>query len=358
MRTESPDLRRATVQIVATGAIVLGALLLWEVSQVVLVVFAAVLFGLLLDSLARLAQRVVTAPRPAALALVAAVLVGALGLFGWLAGPQAGDQIAQLSERLPGAIAQVRAAIESQPWGAVLLANTPPPQELVPSGADLLGRISGVFSTALGAIVNVGLILVIGLYLAIDPGVYVRGLVALLPAHGRARAAEILRSLGNALRWWLLGRVAAMFAIGLLTGIGLALIDMPLVLALAIIAGLLCFIPFLGPVLAALPAVLIALAEDPLLAVWVVAIYVAVQFLEGNLITPLIEKQAVSLPPAVVLTSQLLMGVLFGFFGVLLATPLVVVLIVLTQMIYVQGVLGTSVHVLGDHGRSRMSVRK
>jgi predicted PurR-regulated permease PerM len=351
LRSLRPEIRRTLVTIVTAGVVVVIALLLWEVSQVVLVVFAASLFAILLDSLAQAVPQRFGLPRAPALAIVVLLVLGALAGFGWVAGPQAGDQIAQLGQRLPGAIAQLRDAIESHSWGRVLLANTPAPQQLVPSSADLLGRISGVFSTALGAIVNVGLILVIGVYLAVDPGVYVRGFTLLVPPASRDRAEAILRAIGNALRWWLVGRVVAMVAVGALTGLGLWLIDMPLALALAIIAGLLSFIPFVGPVLSAAPAVLIALAEDPLMALWVVVIYIVIQLLEGNLITPQIEQRAVSLPPAVLLTSQLLMGVLLGFLGLLLATPLVVVVIVLTQMIYVQGMLGDPVRVLGQHER-------
>lgn len=350
MRSLRPEAQRALVTTGTAGAVIVVTLLLWQVSQVLLVVFAAALFAILLDGLSKVIPRALGLPRGAALGLVVLLIIGALAGFGWVAGPQAGNQIAQLGDRLPGAIAQLRDLVAAHPWGKVLLANTPAPQALVPTSADLLGRISGLFSTALGAIVIVGLILVIGTYLAIAPGVYVHGLILLVPPSSRARAETILRAIGNALRWWLVGRVVAMAAVGILTGIGLWLIDMPLALALAIIAALLSFIPFVGPVLAAVPALLIALAEDPLMALWVVVIYVAVQLLEGNLITPQIEQRAVSLPPAVLLTSQLLMGVLFGFPGLLLATPLVVVLIVLTQMIYVQGMLGDPVHVLGEHG--------
>jgi predicted PurR-regulated permease PerM len=334
------------------GAVIIGALLLWQVSQVMLVVFAASLIAVLLDRLAHVACRYLNLPRAAALALVVLLLVGSFAGFVWIAGPRAGDQIAQLGERLPGAIAELRHLIESHSWGRVLLASAPPPQELVPSSADLLGRISGVFSTALGALVNAGLILVIGAYLAIEPDLYLRGLILLVPPPRRERAETILRAIGYALQWWLIGRIEAMIAVGALTGVGLWLIGMPLILALAIIAGVLSFIPFVGPVLSAVPAVLIALAEDPLRALWVAGIYVVVQVLESNLITPQITKRAVSLPPAVLLTSQLLMGVLLGFLGLLLATPLVVVFIVLTQMIYLQGVLGEPVRLLGEHGRS------
>ncbi|MGD8590575.1 MAG: AI-2E family transporter, partial [Chromatiales bacterium] len=155
--------------------------------------------------------------------------------------------------------------------------------------------------------------------------------------------------LGHALRWWLIGRITSMTVVGILTGIGLWFIDMPLVLALSFTAAILSFIPLIGPILSAIPAVLLGLVEDPLKALNVLLVYTSVQFLEGNFITPLIQKRAIALPPAMLLTAQLLMGVLFGFFGVLLATPLAVTVIVVVQLLYVQDLLGSQVRVLGEH---------
>jgi predicted PurR-regulated permease PerM len=230
-----------------------------------------------------------------------------------------------------------------------LLQSVPPPAEIVPQTGEILGRITGVFSTTLGAVVNLAIVLVMGFYLALDPGQYARGVTALITPRYRERGREVLAALARALRWWLVGRVAAMAVVGVLTAIGLALAGMPLVLALALIAGLLSFIPFAGPILSAIPAVLIGLVESPLTALYVVVIYAGVQFIEGNFATPLIQKRAVSLPPAVLITAQLLFGVLFGFFGVLLATPITVAGIVVVQILYIQGVLGAEVTVLGQH---------
>ncbi|MGD8309045.1 MAG: AI-2E family transporter [Chromatiales bacterium] len=349
----TPEKRRYVDRLLIAAAIlglfiVLG-LVFWQVFHVLLVVFAAILFAVFLDGLTRLTRKGTRLPRGASLALVLFGLGLAVAGFSWVAGPRAADQAAELSERLPEAAGQLKAAIEQRGWGRRLLETTPPPEYLVPSSADFLGRISGVFSSALGALVNLGLVLVIGFYLAVDPRPYVDGLTALVPVASRHRAGQVLRSLGRVLRWWLVGRTASMTAVGVLTGIGLWLIDMPLVLALALIAGLLSFVPFIGPIVSAIPAILIALVESPLMAAYVVAVYVVVQLLEGNLITPVIQKRAVSLPPAVLLTAQLLMGVLFGFIGVVLATPLTVVLIVLVQMLYVQDLLGRRVRLLGQH---------
>lgn len=342
--------RRMWVPAGALAVLIGAGFLLWQLSQVVLVLFAAVLFAILLDSLTRLLHARAVMRRSLALSIVTLALIGAAVGFGWIAGPSASDQIQQLSEQLPSAVERLADIVEQQPWGGALLNGTTAPQQLVPSGTDILGRVSGVFSTTLGALINVGLIIVTGFYLAMNPDVYVHGISAVVPQRGRARAEEVLAALAHALRWWLVGRVAAMIAVGVLTGVGLWIIGMPLLLGLAIIAALLSFIPFVGPVLSVVPALLIALVEagDPLRPLWVLVVYAAVQFLEGNFITPLIQRRAVSLPPAALLTAQLVLGVLFGFMGLLLATPLAVCLIVLVQTIYIQGVLGRPVTVLGQ----------
>ncbi|MGD2074955.1 MAG: AI-2E family transporter [Gammaproteobacteria bacterium] len=350
MNAQANDLRRTFVTAAALAVMIAAGFLLWQLSQVVLVLFAAVLFAIFLDALTGWLLARVPVPRYAAVVAVTLLIIGSVLGVGWITEPRVIDQLAELREQLPAALDLLRDRIERQPWGAALLANTPAPAELVPSATDILGRISGVFSTTLGALVNIGLILVTGFYLALDPGVYVRGIKSLVPARGEGRAGEILGAIAHALRWWLVGRIAAMTAVGVLTAVGLSLIGMPLVLALATVAGLLSFIPFVGPILSVVPAVLIALVEpaDPLKPIWVLMVYAVVQFLEGNFITPLIQRRAVSLPPAVLLSAQLLLGVLFGFLGILLATPLAVVVILLCQTIYIQDLLGRPISVLGQ----------
>jgi len=152
----------------------------------------------------------------------------------------------------------------------------------------------------------------------------------------------------HALRWWLLGRLVAMTAVGLLTALGLWAIGMPMALALGFIAGLLSFVPYIGPIVSAVPAILVALADGGFLETgYVVLIYGAAQFLEGSLITPVVQKYSVALPPAILIIAQFLLAVPFGPVGIMLATPFAVSVIVMTQMLYVEDILGDSVKVLG-----------
>jgi predicted PurR-regulated permease PerM len=342
------DVSRYALRVLIAVGIVAGlaavVYLVWRLSQVLLVVFAAILVAVLLDGLARLVSLYTRLPKNLCLGLVVIVIVAGTLVAVILAGPAVTDQISQLSERLPAAATRLKEMLAQYPWGRVLLRRAPTPETLLPSATDILGQLSGVF----GVLTNIVVILLIGLYLAISPGIYIAGLVRLLPKPARTRGHEVLGYLGHALRWWLVGRFSAMAAVGVLTTIGLEFIHMPLALGLGIIAGVLSFVPYIGPIASVVPAVLIALVEGPAMALYVVAVYSVVQFFEGNIITPVIQRRVISLPPAVLLTAQVLMGVLFGLFGILLATPLAVVVIITIQMLYVQDVLGDSVQLLGE----------
>lgn len=247
---------------------------------------------------------------------------------------------------------RIKAWLQGNRLGVLLLETMPSSEQTFPSASKLLGQLTNVFSTAMGAVANVVIVVMMGFYLALQPSLYANGMVKLLPPKHRQRGHEVTAALGHALRWWLIGRVASMIVVGVLTSLGLMMIDMPLVLALGFIAALLSFIPFVGPILSVIPAILIGLVEGPTTALYVILVYAAVQFLESNFITPMIQQNAVDMPPAALLIAQLMMGALFGLLGLLLATPLAVVAIVLTQMLYLQDVLGDQIEVLGQGHRS------
>ncbi len=275
------------------------------------------------------------------------LLLAAAARFG---GPRIVDQANQLGESLPAAIESVRSGVMQVDWLRSYFDEAPSLERLLTPGSGIMGRITGIFSSAVGVILGGLFVLFVGIFVAANPGTYVGGALHLLAADRRERAREVLGLTGRALRWWLLGRLASMVVVGGLTLIGLLIVDIPLALILALLAGLLSFVPIVGPVLAFVPAVLVGLLEGPLTALYVAIVYLAVQVLESNLITPLIQKQAVFLPPGATLVAQFLMAVLFGWIGLFLSTPLAVVVIVLVQTLYVEDVVGGQVTVLGQHG--------
>jgi len=192
------------------------------------------------------------------------------------------------------------------------------------------------------------LVLVGGIYLAAQPRLYRGGLVKLVPPGGRERVEQALDDSWRALRLWLLGRLVSMLFIGTLTGVGLWLLGIPGALALGIVAFILEFVPFIGPIIAAVPAILLALAFEPVKALWVAALYLGIQQLEGNVIEPLVQQRAVDLPPALLLFSIVAGAVVFGPAGVVFAAPLTVVLFVMVKRLYVRDALHTQTHMPGE----------
>lgn len=175
---------------------------------------------------------------------------------------------------------------------------------------------------------------------ALDPGLYRRGVLRLVPRPRRARADEVMDALGRNLWRWLLGQLVDMVAVAVLTGVGLWLAGVPLAITLGLIAGLTNFIPYAGPFLSAVPAIAIALAHDPTKTLWAAAVFAIVRQFEDHVLMPVIQKRDASLPPVLAILAIVAFGVLFGFLGLVVATPLLLVVIVLVRMLYVEDVLG------------------
>ena len=173
----------------------------------------------------------------------------------------------------------------------------------------------------LGAIGNVVVVLFLGLFLAAEPRLYRNGALRLFPPARRERVGQVLDEAGEKMKWWLVGRFITMVIVGVTTSVGLKLLDVPLALVLGLIAGLLNFVPYIGPIVAAVPAVLFAASTDMRQAGWVVLLFLVIQTLEGYVLTPLIDRRMVSEPPALSLGSQLVLGMLAGTLGVMFASP-------------------------------------
>lgn len=311
------------------------ALLAWRLVNVLLVAFGGVLVAVLLRHLAAKLSRWARLPVGAALAAVVLAIVLLGVLFVLSVGPQVAVQFEQLWRALPRALQRFRDFVAQYEWGRDLLAAGGPPHP----GA-LLSMASGLLGTVFTALTDVILVIVLALFLAADPAPYCGGLLRLVPPARRARAAEVLDALGSGLWRWILGQSIAMLAVGMITAAGLALLGIPLALALGILAGLLNVIPYLGPILSGAPAVLIAFAQSPADALYTLLLFVFIQNLEGYVLTPMLQRRAVSIPPALGILAIVGLGSLFGLYGVLLATPLLLVVMILVRMLYVEDTLG------------------
>jgi len=324
------------------GALVLVVWLALAVHDVLLLAMLAVLFAVMVDGGVRALCARIHMPRWSALLLLWLALAAVVAGGSLLLAPRVVADMEAMGERIPEALAQMDKAAESTYWGRRAVDEL---SSLRESGAlqQTAQRFLGFFSSVLGVITSILLVIVLGMFMAGEPRVYVNGGLRLLPPDWRPRANDVAEAAGRALRWWLLGRFASMAVVFVLTWIGLLLLGLPLAFLLALIAALLSFVPTFGPLASAVPAILVALSAGPEQALWVALLYLAIQLVESYGVTPFIQRRAVRLPPAVLLIFQLVMGVLAGVLGVLLATPILVVLTVLAGMLYLKDTLGEAV---------------
>jgi predicted PurR-regulated permease PerM len=183
------------------------------------------------------------------------------------------------------------------------------------------------------------IIVVVGLYVSAQPDLYRRGVLRLVPVGGRTRANEVLHEVTDVLRWWLLGTMVSMTLVGVLTTVGLLWLNVPLALTFGLLAAALTFIPNIGPALSVLLPALLALAEEPIRAVYVAGLYLIIQTIESYAVTPLIQKRTVELPPALTITAQIALGGLVGVIGVAVATPLTAAVMTAVRMLVVEDLL-------------------
>lgn len=350
MSANSDPFTRRLFLTIGVTALALGLLLsVWHLAYVLLLLFGGVLFSVFLVGIASPLQRILPWPKWSLVLLVVVLASALLVLAGFVAGPSVAEQMMQLSKQLSSGLKQLEESLMAQSWGEPLLSWAKEQWEQAPlSPRQLMGQVTGAFSTLFGAFADVFVMLFIGFYLALHPKPYIQGFLYLFPRARRERLSEVMSAVYHALKWWLIGRALSMAIVGILTAIGLWILDMQLIMALALIAGLFSFVPFIGPIAAAIPAVLVGLIDSPTQALYVVVVYFVVQFLESNVLTPYVQTKAVSLPPAIMLSGQLLIGAIFGLQGLALSTPLLVSLIVMVQMLYVCDVLKEKVTPLGQ----------
>ena len=338
---EAAFTRRTLIVVAVAG----GAFLLWQLRYVLVLLFAAVVIATVIRSLADPFRRRLRFPDAAAVMVAILIIVAIVAGTGWLIGSQIVVQTQILSDMLPDAIDRVDS------WFAEFGVFHPLDNwldGLRSSGGAIVSRVTGWLSAFGSGMTTFLLIAFGGIFLAAQPQFYRTGAIKLIPKEKRSLIAEAMDESEAALRLWLKGQLISMMLVGTLTGAGLWLLGIDSWLVLGLLAGLLEFVPFAGPILAAIPGVLLALAVGPELALWTLLLYVAVQQVESYLIQPLVQQYAVHIPPVVLLFSLLAFAMLFGIIGVLFAAPLAVVAYVLVKRLYVVEVLDTETPIPGD----------
>ena len=335
------DLRVLSTRTAVITAVVLAVAgvvaLILVAAEVLLLVFAGLLFAVLLNSIADAVARISGMGRGLALSLVVLALVAGAAATVWTLWPSISEEADQLARDLPAAVRELRGWFEQREWGRWLLGRAEPDQ--MPDGGALVSRATGALVTTLSALGAFLIILVVGLYVAAQPALYHRGLRRLVPVAGRQRLDAVLLEVTSVLRWWLIGKILSMALVGVLTTVGLWWLDVPLALTFGLLAAALTFIPNFGPVISVVPPAILALAEEPTRALYVGGVYLAIQVVESYAVTPLIQRRTVSMPPALTITSQIVLGLLVGGIGVAVATPLTAAAMTIVRMAYVQDLL-------------------
>lgn len=330
---------------IVVGILVLVAAI-YLLSDLLLLIFGAVLVAVTLRALAApIARETSLGQRFSLLAAGLGVLAVIAGIAYWF-GAQISDQLVALFDNLPAA---ADAASQRIPFLAM------PVSDLV-KGSSIGGLLAGAFTwgkAVAGSVATLLLMVIAGIYIAVNPGIYRRGLVMLFPKRVQPQVSDTLNDAGAALRLWLGAQLLAMLMVGVMIGTGLAFIGVPSALGLGFVAGVLEFIPYLGPILSAIPALLIASTQSWEMVWWTLALFVVVQQVENNIILPLVTGRAVDLPPAVGLLAVVAIGILFGPLGLLLAYPLAIVVDVAVRRLYVREMLGENVTIAGEKEKKR-----
>lgn len=327
----------------------------YYLTQVWLIIFGAVLFAVFLLGLTDYAKKIPKLgaylerlPHTLMVGMVAGLLLLIIGGFLANFGNELANQFSDIKKMIPAAIIGIDNYLQGYPtiyewvttreWFVEVRQN---PEILFSQfGQEAIGSIPmllGGFVSGVGTFV---IILLLGLFFALNPAMYQRSFVALVPKVHRDKAKYLLERSYDALKQWLVGQLVVMSFVGIATTIALWLMDVKFALALGVTAFVLDFIPVIGPWLSAVPILLVTLILAPDMLLWVLLMIIVVQQMESYIVSPIVQQRLVDLPPVALLLSQIIMGSMTGILGVALATPLMVVAIVWVQVLYIKFTLG------------------
>lgn len=312
--------------------IILIAYLFATLLNLLLLVLAGALMAIYFHGCADLLKRKLKIGSPYGLILSVVFNVVVIGLFFWFVGDRLNSQLDELSTKLPQTVENAKHWLSEKPLGQKILNYATNTLDSGKTGAV----IKTFFSSTFGILSDLYIVVLLGMFFTASPAIYRKGVIHLVPTKGKSTVENLWNEIHQVLKNWLKGQIFGFFFIAILTGLGLWLLGMLLVLALALVAGLLNFIPNFGPLIALIPAALLGLMQGPNTALLVVALFTLIQIIQSTVTQPLIQKKMVSVPPALLVFGQVAMGVIAGFWGVLLATPLVAIVMTLVNRLYVE----------------------
>lgn len=384
-------------KLAVSGLVIVSLIIIWMTRQIWAAAFLGVLLALSLNGPAMWIRKYLRISPWLSTLLVMVVVLAALAMLLRSVGAPLISQMDDLARQLPDSTSTVIHWLDERPWGERIIhaaevwsgmsqeellesagamdsmkdvqelkrvvgieSEAPPSPEEVPPPVPVngtssmigFGQVLQTIADALSLTVKtaalLGVSLVVMIFVAFDPNVYQRGILWLVPRQQEKIVRETMERLGVALRWWMLGRITSMVAIGAFTTLGMWMISMPSPMALGVLTGLFSFVPNIGPISAAVPGLLLALGMGPWMVVWALGVYLIAQLIESNAITPLVDQYAVSVPAGVLIVAQFVIAALAGVWGMLVATPLLLVIIVLVQQLYVREGLNKPIEVTGS----------
>jgi predicted PurR-regulated permease PerM len=328
-RDNSLFLQRVFMGAGAIALMVILILIIRVAFNVLLMVLAGTLIAVYFNGLADVVERHTPLSRRISMLISVIGTFALIGLLLWFMGTKIQHQINALSQDFPRLISKLESQVRELPMGAKMLDNV--------SGDNsqkVVNTAQNFFRTSFGVLGDIYIIIFLGIFFTVSPSLYKNGIIKIVPRKGQPKAREIIDRLSLVLKGWLKGMMIAMVLIAVLSFAGLTFIGIPMALALAVIAGILNFIPNFGPIMAMVPAVLLGLVDSTQTAIIVAALYILIQTLESNVITPTIQRRMINLPPALLIISQLMMGTLSGALGIILATPMLAIVMVLVEELY------------------------
>lgn len=314
-----------------TALLVVLLLIFKALFSLILLALAGILFAIYFHGCADFFKRVFKLSQGWSLAVSIIVNLVLIVTFFWFVGARLQMQVVEMADTIPQTIDNAKAYLQQSSLGRKALDSL--------ESSDTRKTMSVAkqfFSSGFGVLSDLYIVLLLGIFFIANPFIYKKGLVHLLPSGAKEKGAAILDEMHRVLKMWIKGQLFGFLFIAILTGMGLWLIGMPLILTLALIAGLLNFIPNFGPIIALVPAALLGLQQGTTTALLVLGLYTFIQIVQSAVTQPLIQKKMVNIPPALVIFGQVAMGLLGGFWGVLLATPAIVIIMTMVNKLYVE----------------------
>lgn len=336
-----PSFVQRTLIVLALTIAAVGVVgLLYVMRSLLMLIFGAMLFAVVLSHLAGWFARILPwrVPRRYRVGAVVAVLVALASLAGLGFASSMQAQVAGIRQRIERTVAEVSDAARELPL-VDMEQQRSQLEWLLPASGKTMSLAQSLFASTFGAIIDVLILIFLALYFAASPEPYLDGVRRLMPRSWRSPASELFAK-SDAMLWrWMVGRILAMALVGVAFGIGLAFLGVPMAVEMGIFAGLASFVPNIGAVVAVIPALLLAIQQGTNTAIGVLVLYTAIQFVESYFVTPLVQQHQVHLPPALVILAQIVAGLVFGFWGLVFATPLVGIGMLWVNRLYVEPVI-------------------